>query len=71
MHSPLALLSRALTTVALLAIGYGCGESSRSVILIADAGNGRVVQMDDLSGAGWECSTFWAASPSGATASST
>src|SRR5262245_21103074 len=30
----------------------GC-DSRRTVILIADAGNGRIVQMDDFSGAGW------------------
>jgi hypothetical protein len=31
----------------------GCGDDDKTVILIADAGNGRIVQMDDFSGAGW------------------
>jgi streptogramin lyase len=39
----------------LVAVGSlgGCGEEGRTVILIADAGNARIVQMDDFGGAGW------------------
>src|SRR5262245_12747085 len=35
-----------------LALATGC-ENDRTIIVVADAGNGRIVQMDDFSGAGW------------------
>ena len=54
MRPPQVLHARALSAlVVLLASGHGCGDGGRSVILIADAGNGRIVQMDDFTGAGW------------------
>ena len=54
MRPPQALHARTLSAlVVLLASVYGCGDGGRSVILIADAGNGRIVQMDDFTGAGW------------------
>ena len=41
----------------LLVLTGGC-DQGKTVILIADAGNGRIVQMDDLSGTGWAVFTY-------------
>ena len=51
-------MRRPLRIAALLCLLAGCGEERRQVILVADAGNGRIVQMDDLSGAGWTAFTY-------------
>ena len=47
-----------LVLSSLLALTTGCGDGRRQVMLIADAGNGRIVRMDDFSGAGWAAFTY-------------
>src|SRR5262245_38517419 len=48
----MALSTRLGIAAALLALATGC-DNERTIIVVADAGNGRIVQMDDFSGAGW------------------
>jgi len=53
--SRLSLAAEMLLAAA--ALLTGC-DQGRTVMLIADAGNGRIVQMDDFSGAGWAAFTY-------------